>query len=194
MDMVINYDVPQRVDDYIHRVGRTARAGRSGRSLTFVTQHDVLMVQRIEKQTGVRMEAMKEVNEQAALKLLKPVMTATRVAHLRLKNTGFEEAVDKVKARKKESKARAKAWLEDAEGEDGTGDTGTGVSRAAATFAPAAAAAAAAAATVAGAAPTTVPPAQGVEHRSTKASKSPSGPRHSRDPHRRSRAGKTPKS
>jgi ATP-dependent RNA helicase DDX47/RRP3 len=38
VDVVINYDVPTNSKDYVHRVGRTARAGRSGRSLTFVTQ------------------------------------------------------------------------------------------------------------------------------------------------------------
>ena len=38
VDVVINYDVPTNSKDYVHRVGRTARAGRSGRSLTLVTQ------------------------------------------------------------------------------------------------------------------------------------------------------------
>lgn len=38
VDVVINYDVPLNSKDYVHRVGRTARAGRSGRSLTLVTQ------------------------------------------------------------------------------------------------------------------------------------------------------------
>jgi len=38
VDVVVNYDVPINSKDYVHRVGRTARAGRSGRSLTLVTQ------------------------------------------------------------------------------------------------------------------------------------------------------------
>lgn len=48
MDMVVNFDIPSHSKDYIHRVGRTARAGRSGKSLTFVTQYDVELFQRIE--------------------------------------------------------------------------------------------------------------------------------------------------
>jgi len=38
---VINYDIPEDVDTYIHRVGRTARAGRAGTAITFVGQYDL---------------------------------------------------------------------------------------------------------------------------------------------------------
>ena len=44
VDCVVNYDVPINSKDYVHRVGRTARAGRSGRSLTLVTQYGPLSV------------------------------------------------------------------------------------------------------------------------------------------------------
>ncbi len=42
----------QNSKDYIHRVGRTARAGRSGRSVTLATQYDVELFQKIEHLTG----------------------------------------------------------------------------------------------------------------------------------------------
>ncbi|KAF2428771.1 ATP-dependent RNA helicase DBP8 [Tothia fuscella] len=50
--LVINYDIPRDPDDYIHRVGRTARAGRKGVSVTFVGQRDVQLVQAIEERVG----------------------------------------------------------------------------------------------------------------------------------------------
>ena len=69
VDVVINYDVPQHSKDYIHRVGRTARAGRSGKSITLVTQYDVELVQRIEAVTKKKMELFEtEAEDIATLK------------------------------------------------------------------------------------------------------------------------------
>lgn len=46
--IVINYDVPRDCDDYIHRIGRTARAGSKGRAITFVSEEDQEFFKRIE--------------------------------------------------------------------------------------------------------------------------------------------------
>ena len=53
--LVINYDVPRDPDDYIHRVGRTARAGRPGEAVTFVGQRDVQLILAIEERVGRKM-------------------------------------------------------------------------------------------------------------------------------------------
>ena len=52
VDLVINFDLPVAARDYVHRVGRTARAGRAGWSLSIVSQYDVELVQGIEKLIG----------------------------------------------------------------------------------------------------------------------------------------------
>ncbi|MBM3500628.1 MAG: hypothetical protein FJX74_18380, partial [Armatimonadetes bacterium] len=49
---VINYDMPNTVDDYIHRIGRTGRAEQSGDALTLVTADDHATVQDIERVLG----------------------------------------------------------------------------------------------------------------------------------------------
>jgi len=54
---VVNYDVPQDPEDYVHRIGRTARAGREGKAITFVsTAQDVKRLQAIEKLTRGTLE------------------------------------------------------------------------------------------------------------------------------------------
>ncbi|MCI6671399.1 MAG: DEAD/DEAH box helicase [Prevotella sp.] len=47
--MVINYDVPHDAEDYVHRIGRTARADRKGTAITFVSKDDIYAFQQIEK-------------------------------------------------------------------------------------------------------------------------------------------------
>ena len=53
---VINYDVPHEPADYIHRIGRTARAQRSGDALTFVSSEETELFAQIERSIGQRLE------------------------------------------------------------------------------------------------------------------------------------------
>jgi ATP-dependent RNA helicase RhlE len=53
---VINYDMPDTVDAYIHRIGRTGRAARTGDAFTLVTSEDGLSVEAIERVLGGRLE------------------------------------------------------------------------------------------------------------------------------------------
>ncbi|HPT21124.1 MAG TPA: DEAD/DEAH box helicase [Bacteroidales bacterium] len=52
IDLVINYDTPSDAEDYVHRVGRTARAESSGVAITLVNREDIIKMQRIEKLIG----------------------------------------------------------------------------------------------------------------------------------------------
>lgn len=49
IEIVVNYDVPRDAEDYIHRIGRTARADRDGKAITFVCESDFDKLARIEK-------------------------------------------------------------------------------------------------------------------------------------------------
>jgi ATP-dependent RNA helicase DDX47/RRP3 len=56
VDVVLNYDVPADSKTYIHRVGRTARAGKSGHAISIVTQYDVEIWLRIEAALGKKLQ------------------------------------------------------------------------------------------------------------------------------------------
>ena len=49
IQLVINYDIPHDKEDYVHRIGRTARAGKNGRSITLVSEKDQQYFARIER-------------------------------------------------------------------------------------------------------------------------------------------------
>lgn len=84
VDLVINYDMPTHSKDYIHRVGRTARAGRAGKAISLVTQYDVEVLQRIESVIGKKMDAF-DVNKQAMAVLAPRVAEASRAAAMEMK-------------------------------------------------------------------------------------------------------------
>ena len=56
ISMVINYDVPHDAEDYVHRIGRTARAAREGSARTFVSDDDIYYFQLIEKFLGKQVD------------------------------------------------------------------------------------------------------------------------------------------
>jgi ATP-dependent RNA helicase DeaD len=89
VDLVINYDVPQDVEYYIHRIGRTARAGRSGRAVTFTDPKEIYKLRTIQKYARINIGRI-------------PVPTAgdvaqTRINHLleRVKQTVEAGSIDR---------------------------------------------------------------------------------------------------
>ncbi|XP_026193205.1 probable ATP-dependent RNA helicase DDX47 [Cyclospora cayetanensis] len=84
VEFVLNFDVPLSSKDYIHRVGRTARAGRSGRALTFVTQYDVEAYQRIEFALEKKLEEYADLPEEKALAFHERALEALRETELEL--------------------------------------------------------------------------------------------------------------
>lgn len=110
VEVVLNYDLAADATDYVHRVGRTARAGRGGRAIAMVTEHDVALLLNVEKKIGRKLSAL-EVAEKEVLDLLEKVSVAKRVAGLELMDRGFgkKKEVNEKKAkilRKEEKKQR----------------------------------------------------------------------------------------
>jgi ATP-dependent RNA helicase RhlE len=59
MDYVINYELPSVAEDYVHRIGRTGRAGKKGLAISLVSAYDVAYLLEIEKLIGLKMEEIK---------------------------------------------------------------------------------------------------------------------------------------
>ncbi|XP_029161587.1 probable ATP-dependent RNA helicase DDX47 isoform X1 [Nylanderia fulva] len=111
VDIVINFDIPTHSKDYIHRVGRTARAGRSGRSITFVTQYDVELYQRIEQLISKQLPLYSTEEEEVML-LQERVSEAQRIVKMDMKN---------IEENKKSGKRKRGAGNEDDDTEQSLG-------------------------------------------------------------------------
>merc|ERR1712060_959155 len=105
--VVINVGLPLSTDDFVHRSGRTARAGRPGLVVSLVTERDISKVHAVEERLGRKLELRPTVEEDA-LKLLSRTSKARQKAELLLSETGFEEKVDEHREKKGVKKKRKK--------------------------------------------------------------------------------------
>eukprot|EP00920_Eleutheroschizon_duboscqi_P025036 GHVT01061898.1.p1 GENE.GHVT01061898.1~~GHVT01061898.1.p1 ORF type:complete len:317 (+),score=43.41 GHVT01061898.1:198-1148(+) len=83
--LVVNVDVPLSSKDYIHRVGRTARAGRTGTAITLVTQYDVEGFQRIEFALAKKLKPFDEFEEAEVMKNHERCLEALRSSELEIR-------------------------------------------------------------------------------------------------------------
>ncbi|TWS95461.1 MULTISPECIES: DEAD/DEAH box helicase [unclassified Streptococcus] len=70
---VYNYDIPQDPESYVHRIGRTGRAGKHGQSITFVSPNEMGYLSIIENLTKKRMKGLKPATAQEAFQAKKKV-------------------------------------------------------------------------------------------------------------------------
>ncbi|KAI1504483.1 P-loop containing nucleoside triphosphate hydrolase protein [Biscogniauxia marginata] len=85
VDIVINYDLPSDSKTYVHRVGRTARAGNAGQALSLVTQYDVELYQRIEAAIGKKLTEY-ETDKEEVMVFRQRIEEAQRYARNEMKN------------------------------------------------------------------------------------------------------------
>ena len=60
VSIVINYDIPMKIENYIHRIGRSGRFGRKGLSINLVTITDIMKLNEIEKYYSTNIEELPE--------------------------------------------------------------------------------------------------------------------------------------
>lgn len=90
VEFVINHDVPQVSKNYVHRVGRTARAGRRGLAVTLVTPTDVILIKAIEELICTELEEM-TVSDSHVAEILTQVNVTKREQEIILDKNDFEE-------------------------------------------------------------------------------------------------------
>ncbi|XP_071523836.1 probable ATP-dependent RNA helicase DDX49 [Panulirus ornatus] len=90
VELVVNHAIPSLPKTYIHRVGRTARAGRAGQALTFITPHEIKLLLAIEAETRRKMIELK-VDEVMVQKIMKQVNVTRREQEIKLDETDFDE-------------------------------------------------------------------------------------------------------
>ena len=84
---VVNFDIPYDTESYVHRIGRTGRAGRKGDAILFVTSRERRMLKTIERATCQTIEPMKiptvkDVNQQRLSKFKEKIQTALQAQKL----------------------------------------------------------------------------------------------------------------
>ncbi|CAH0560804.1 unnamed protein product [Brassicogethes aeneus] len=90
VQLVLNHTVPKVPKEYIHRVGRTARAGRGGKAITLVTPYDIPTLQAIEAQINTKLTEFK-LDDSEVGKIFTQVSVTKSEAYIKLDETDFYE-------------------------------------------------------------------------------------------------------
>ena len=98
---VINYDMPRTADVYLHRIGRTARAGKKGNAVSLIEAHDQLMIERVARYT-------KEAIKERFVEGMRPTHKKATVTKKKKPKKEDKKAVEKQKLAKKKKIAKKK--------------------------------------------------------------------------------------
>lgn len=93
---VLNYDIPNDTESYVHRIGRTGRAGRTGEAILFVTPRERRMLRSIERVTNATIEEMDlptvdEVNESRKAKFMDSITESLEATDIQVFKTMVRE-------------------------------------------------------------------------------------------------------
>lgn len=92
VELVVNFDIPADPDDFIHRVGRTARAGRKGDAISIIGEKDIERIESIEERINKKMELLEGVDDDKVINdSLQKATTAKREAMLDMDKESFGE-------------------------------------------------------------------------------------------------------
>ncbi|KAG0068444.1 hypothetical protein BGZ89_004728 [Linnemannia elongata] len=114
---VLNYDIPRDPTDYIHRVGRTARAGRGGQAVSMVSERDIELVHDIESRINKTMGEY-PVSENKALELLTEVTSAKRAATMALQDAQYGEK-KRIQKQKRQALEEARSGVKSSKSKSG---------------------------------------------------------------------------
>lgn len=108
VDIVINYDLARNSEDFIHRTGRTGRAGEEGLAISLIGTRDWDLMVRFERELGIRFEQRKVAGLEAKFKGPKKVKASGKTAGLKKRDTAKKDAkkstTEKVKVRHRDTK------------------------------------------------------------------------------------------
>lgn len=105
VDYVVNYDLPDMAEDYIHRIGRTGRAGRSGMAISFVSQNSMKALASIERLLGHDIPVKRLSGYDVDMRLLQS-RREKKLSHSDKRAANFEKVrADRKKKRSNQPKA-----------------------------------------------------------------------------------------
>uniref|UniRef100_A0A0D3GWG1 RNA helicase n=1 Tax=Oryza barthii TaxID=65489 RepID=A0A0D3GWG1_9ORYZ len=152
LELVVNYDVPNHYEDYVHRVGRTGHAGRKGFAVTFISDEEERYAPDLAKALELSEQAVPQDLKGLADRFMAKVKQGTEQAHgTGYGGSGFKFNEEEDEARRSAKKAQAREYGYEEDKSDSDSDEEGGVRKAGGDLAAQAIAAAQAAATLAAA-------------------------------------------
>jgi superfamily II DNA/RNA helicase len=115
LSLVINYDVPNEKDNYIHRIGRTGRAGNGGIAISLVTSDDIMSLYEIEEHVGVLIDEEAPPTEAMADEAFANSNSKWKHKKREVTVSEAEDSARKKRSRKPRSKSDSEAYKRSSE-------------------------------------------------------------------------------